>query len=176
MTTDTMTLKGSLSDRDSWDAADACSIARALDVLGTRSAMMLIREAYYGGHRFDDLARRAGITEAIAAKRLRELVEADIFARRAYREPGQRTRDEYVLTERGRDLFPALVGLMSWGDRYLSDRDGPPIYLTHSGCGAPLQTSVHCTAGHEVTVDETTAEVSPRQLASARSRKSSSHR
>jgi DNA-binding HxlR family transcriptional regulator len=167
MTTDTMTLKGPLSDRDSWEATE-CSIARALDVVGTRSAMMLLREAYYGAHRFDDLARRAGITEAIAAKRLRELVDAGLFARRPYREPGQRTRDEYVLTDRGRDLFPALVALMSWGDRHLSERQGPPIQLTHSGCGAALRASVRCTAGHDVTVDEATAEFSPNRLAASR--------
>jgi DNA-binding HxlR family transcriptional regulator len=174
MTTDAMTLMGPLSDRDSWEATE-CSIGRALDVVGTRSAMMLIREAYYGGHRFDDLARRAGITEAIAAKRLRELVDADLFTRRPYREPGQRTRDEYVLTERGRDLFPALVALMSWGDRYLSERQGPPIQLTHSGCGAPVETSVRCTAGHEVSLDETTAGVAPKRLARRR-RKSAAAR
>jgi DNA-binding HxlR family transcriptional regulator len=172
MTTDTMTLKGPLADRDSWEATE-CSIARALDIVGTRSAMMLLREAYYGAHRFDDLARRAGITEAIAAKRLRELEDAGLFARRPYRDPGQRTRDEYVLTERGRDLFPALVSLMSWGDRYLAERQGPPIQLTHSGCGAPLQASVRCTAGHEVSVEAATAEFSPARLARRPRRKPS---
>jgi len=172
MATDSMTLKGSLADRDSWDATDECSIARALDVVGTHSAMMLIREGYYGSHRFDDLARRAGITEAIAAKRLRELVDAGLFCKRPYREPGQRTRDEYVLTERGRDLFPALVSLMSWGDRYLSDRQGPPIQLIHSGCGAPLQASVRCAAGHEVAMYEATAEISPQRRARSETRKS----
>ena len=172
MTTDAMTLTGPFAERDAWDATDECSIGRALDVVGTRSAMMLIREAYYGARRFDDLARRAGITEAIAAKRLRELVDAGLFARRPYREPGQRTRDEYVLTARGRDLFPALVSLMNWGDRYLAERQGPPIRLTHSGCGEPLHASVRCTAGHEVSVDEATAEIAPQRLARARRRKS----
>ncbi len=145
----TVQLEGVLADRDSW-RADRCSVARALDVVGTRSAMLLLREAYYGGRRFDDLARRVGITETVAAARLRELVDAGLLVKEPYREPGQRTRHEYVLTPMGRDLLPAVIGLMQWGDRWLQGERGPGIALQHVGCGAQVGVEIRCTAGHPV--------------------------
>jgi DNA-binding HxlR family transcriptional regulator len=146
-------LKGVLADRDAW-TAERCSIGRALDVIGTRSALLLMREAYYGTRRFDDFARRVGITEAVAATRLRELVDAGLLVRRPYREPGQRTREEYVLTEMGADLLPAALALMQWGDRYLAGPQGPPIALHHAGCRAAVHVEVRCDAGHTVPLDE----------------------
>ena len=84
-------LTGTLDPRDSW-SADRCTIARALDVVSTRSAFLILREAFYGTTRFDDFAERAQISEPVAAVRLRELVEQGLLAREDYREPGQRTR------------------------------------------------------------------------------------
>src|SRR3954452_5653628 len=153
METDTVQLQGRLSDRGSWRAT-RCSIDKALGVVGTRSALLLMREAFYGTRRFDDFASRVGITEAVAAARLKELVEAGLLARRPYREPGQRTRYEYVLTEMGRDLAPAALALMQWGDRYLTGERGAPLELTHADCGAPVHVEVRCESGHEVTLGE----------------------
>src|SRR5215218_9345385 len=132
MTTGTAVLEGGLADRDAWSAHDRCSIGRAMQVVGTRSAMLLMREAFYGTRRFDDFAARVGITEAAAAKRLRELVDAGLLERTPYREPGQRTRHEYRLTGMGRDLLPAALALMQWGDGYLAGEEGPPIALHHA--------------------------------------------
>jgi DNA-binding HxlR family transcriptional regulator len=95
-----------------------------------------------------------GIAEAVAAKRLRELVDAGLLERQPYREPGQRTRHEYRLTAKGRDLVPAALALMQWGDRYLSDDDGGPLALRHTGCGSPVAVRVRCEAGHDVPLDE----------------------
>jgi DNA-binding HxlR family transcriptional regulator len=136
-------------DRDAWDAGN-CSLARALGVVGTRSSLLLLREAFFGTRRFDDFRRRAGVTEAVAAARLRELVETGLLARHPYREPGQRTRQEYVLTPMGRDLFPALVALMQWGDRHLADPGGAPVRLRHTGCDAEVHTEVRCAHDHLV--------------------------
>src|SRR6266568_2527399 len=86
--------------RDSWDMT-RCSVARALGVVGTRSAMLIMREAFYGARRFDEFARRVGVTDAVAAERLRELVAAGLLEKRPYKEPGQRTREEYRLTTMG---------------------------------------------------------------------------
>lgn len=119
----------------------------ALQFIGTHSAMVLLREAFWGGRRFDDLARRAGVTEQIAAKRLRELVDAGLLEKQPYREPGQRTRYEYVLTERGRALFPVLISLIEFG-RLLQAESGTE--LIHRGCGKAVVPQVRCTAGHEV--------------------------
>lgn len=150
-------LRGAMADREAWPATGGCSIGRALDVVGTRSAMLLMREAFYGTTRFDDFARRVGITEAVAAARLKELVAAGLLARAPYREPGQRTRYEYRLTEKGRDLLPAALALMQWGDRYCADVPGGPVQLRHEGCGAEVHVEVRCTEGHEVALPGLTA-------------------
>ncbi|MGH2884257.1 MAG: winged helix-turn-helix transcriptional regulator, partial [Solirubrobacteraceae bacterium] len=82
-------------------------MAKALQVLSTRSALLIMREAFYGTTRFDDFAERVGISQPVAAARLRELVDEGLLEREDYREPGQRTRQRYRLTEKGADLFPA---------------------------------------------------------------------
>jgi DNA-binding HxlR family transcriptional regulator len=129
--------------------ASECSLARALDVVSTRSAFLLLREAFYGTARFDDFAERAGISEPVAAARLRELVDAGLLTREQYREPGQRSRLAYRLTEKGADLFPALAALMQWGDKWLS-ASGGPIELQHRDCGEPVAVELRCAAGHPV--------------------------
>lgn len=148
-----LTLDDAMADRSAWRAA-RCSVGRAMDVIGTRSAVLLMREAYYGTTRFADFADRVGITEAVAATRLRELIEAGLLRQQPYREPGQRTRQEYVLTEMGRDLLPVVVALMEWGDRYLADPTGAPVTLQHHGCAEPVLVQLACAAGHEVRIDE----------------------
>ncbi len=105
-----MTLTGAFAERDAWTAKGWCSIERALEVVGTRSAMILLREMYYGATRFEELVRRTGLSEAVTAGRLKQLVEDGLLARRPYQEPGARTRSAYVLTDRGRALFPLSRG------------------------------------------------------------------
>src|ERR1700761_6756892 len=141
-------LTGSLEPREGWNA-ERCTIAKALDVLSTRSSLLVLREAFYGTARFDDFAERVGISEPVTAARLRELVDEGLLEREDYREPGQRTRQQYRLTEKGADLFPVLVALMKWGDRWLDDRGGP-IELLHRDCGEPVEVSLRCAAGHEL--------------------------
>ena len=142
-------LQGLLADRDAWSAVGECAIEKTMAVVGTRSAMLIMREAYYGTTRFDDFAERVGLSEPATAARLRELVDEGLLEREDYREPGQRTRQQYRLTPKGADLFPVLVALMQWGDRWLDDRGGP-IELLHRDCGEPVSVSLHCAAGHEV--------------------------
>jgi DNA-binding HxlR family transcriptional regulator len=153
METSSLGLVGTLADRTRWHADD-CSIDGTIQIVGTRSAMLLLREAHYGTKRFDDFVQRVGITEAVAAARLRDLVGAGLLERRPYKEPGKRSRHEYVLTEAGRDLQPVLVALMQWGDRHLHKHDGPPLLLEHTGCGAAVTTQLGCAAGHHVRPDE----------------------
>lgn len=148
----TLRMTGRLEPRSAW-TADRCTIAKTLDVLTTRSAFLLLREAFYGTTRFDDFAERAGISEAVTAARLRELVHHGLLEREDYREPGQRTRQRYRLTDRGADLFPALAALMQWGDRWLDDRGGP-VELRHRDCGEPVAVELRCAAGHSITPDE----------------------
>ncbi|MGW6442214.1 winged helix-turn-helix transcriptional regulator [Lentzea sp. NPDC055074] len=135
-----MRMNGPLAALDQWQP-EGCSIAKALDVVGTKSAMLLLREAFYGTTRFDGFVRRVGITEAVAAKRLKELVEAGLLEKRPYQEPGARTRFEYVLTEKGRALLPVVVALMQWGDAYLQPA-GAPLQVVSAETGEPVRVLV----------------------------------
>jgi len=148
------------ADRGRYSAVH-CSVARALEVVGTRSTMLLLREAFYGTRRFDDFARLVGVTEQVAATRLKALVDEGLLSREPYQEPGQRTRSEYRLTPKGRDLYPVLVALLQWGDVHNPGPGGPPVRLTHRDCGAPVVAQVRCAAGHDVTAREVTLLVGP---------------
>jgi DNA-binding HxlR family transcriptional regulator len=145
-------MTGTLEPRGAWKA-DRCTIAKSLEVISTRSAFLILREAFYGTTRFDDFAQRAGISEPVAASRLRELVAEGLLEREDYRDPGQRTRQRYRLTSKGADLFPALAALMQWGDRWLDDRGGP-VVLRHHGCGEPVSVELRCAAGHLVSSED----------------------
>jgi DNA-binding HxlR family transcriptional regulator len=127
---------------------DNCSIRRALEIVGERWTLLVLREAFYGVRRFDDFVRALGCPRDVLSARLRTLVEEDILVRIPYREPGKRTRGEYRLTPKGFELFPALFALLQWGDRWVADPAGPAVSLTHRGCGAPLTLTMGCEAGH----------------------------
>jgi DNA-binding HxlR family transcriptional regulator len=148
---------------DDASPGDRCPISRALSVVGNRSVMLIMREAYYGTTRFDDFARRVGIAESIAAARLRDLVDAGLLDRRPYQEPGQRTRYEYVLTEAGEDLLPVVVALGRWGARHRPLDDATPGRFRHTACGSPVHVEVRCDQGHLVPLDELTVEIPSRQ-------------
>ncbi|TWE11802.1 HxlR family transcriptional regulator [Rudaeicoccus suwonensis] len=131
---------------------DRCPIDRAMQAIGTRSAILLMREALYDTFRFDDFVVRTGLTEAVVASRLRHLVDAGLLERQSYRDPGQRTRHGYVLTESGRDLMPAVLALGQWGAKYA---DGTRARtFEHAGCGGAVHVVVECAEHHQVGVDE----------------------
>ncbi|MFE7722683.1 winged helix-turn-helix transcriptional regulator [Nocardia rhizosphaerihabitans] len=143
-----MTLEGVSSNRDHWRAED-CSIAKTFKVVGSRSTMLLVREAFYGTKRFADFADRAGVTEATASARLKQLVDDGIFEKRQYEATGARTRFEYVLTEKGRDLLPVILAMMNWGDRYLQT-DVAPVQVSDRSTGMPVSVAVLSEDGSEV--------------------------
>jgi DNA-binding HxlR family transcriptional regulator len=155
---DAMTVLPPLDDYDRSAPDGWCPLERTLELIGTYSAMVLLREVFYGVRRFDDLTRRAGVTESITAKRLQQLVEGGLLDRSPYREQGQRTRYEYVLTERGRELYPIVVALMRFGAG-LPHEHKTRISLTHADCGAEIVPEVRCAAGHEVPIGEAVAQV-----------------
>jgi DNA-binding HxlR family transcriptional regulator len=145
-------MTGALEPRSGWEV-ESCPIARALDVVGTRSAFLILREAFYGATRFEQFVERAQISEPVAAARLRELADEGLMEKVPYQEPGKRTRHEYRLTEKGTDLLPALVALMHWGDRWLFP-DGSRVELRHADCGSPVGAVLRCDAGHDVGAGE----------------------
>lgn len=122
-----------------------CSIARAVDVLGDQWTVLIIRDVFYGRRRFDDLASSLPIARNVLSRRLADLVDDGILARRRYSE--RPPRDEYRLTERGRDLFGVVTALMAWGDRWLTAADEQdPVTLLHLPCGHEATPAVVCDA------------------------------
>ncbi|MFF9779960.1 winged helix-turn-helix transcriptional regulator [Streptomyces sp. NPDC013978] len=129
-------------------SAENCTVHRTLDLVGEKWSLLLVRDAMNGVRRFDDFRRHVGLSEAVLADRLRKLVAAGILETAAYREPGSRTRHEYRLTRKGWDLWPAMIALKQWGDRYTADPEGPPLEVSHADCGDPVRAVVLCEEGH----------------------------
>ena len=121
----------------------ACSVARTLDIVGEKWALLAVREVFLGNRRFDEMVRRTGAPRDTLAARLRTLVGAGILERRQY--SAHPARFEYRLTDAGRDLYPVITTLMRWGDKYLAGDDGPPLVLRHH-CGHPVVARVICEA------------------------------
>jgi hypothetical protein len=82
--------------------------------------------------------------------RLERLLDQGILRREAYQEPGQRQRYEYRLTDKGIDLYPVLIAMQQWGDRYLAAPGGPPTEFEHRSCGKRIELVLRCAGGHEV--------------------------
>ena len=135
-----------------------CAIGATVGILGERPSFLVLREAFNGVRRFDDMQRRTGMPRQVLSQRLARLVSEGLLRRVPYRESGQRSRDEYRLTGKGLDLYPVLVAMMQWGDRYAVGSAGPQVLLRHRDCGEPLQLQMACSAGHVV---ESAREVTP---------------
>jgi DNA-binding HxlR family transcriptional regulator len=116
--------------------------------VGEKWTLLILREAFYGVRRFDDFHRAVGCARNILSVRLKTLVDEGILEPRSYHEPGRRPRNEYLLTEKGLDLFPALIALMQWGDRWVADQARPPVEIRHRGCGKPIEVELRCAGGH----------------------------
>jgi DNA-binding HxlR family transcriptional regulator len=123
-------------------------VARTLEVVGERWALLAIREVFLGNRRFDEMIRRTGAPRDTLAARLRSLVGAGIMERQQYSE--HPARYEYRLTEAGQELYPVILTLMRWGDDHLAGDDGPPLVLEHA-CGHRLVPTLVCEACGEPT-------------------------
>ena len=156
-------MTGKLEPRSAWPApGENCPIARTFETVGTRSALVILREAFYGATRYEEFVERTGLSEPAVAARLRELSDDGLLEKVPYREPGQRARSGYRLTEKGGELLPVLVAMMRWGDRWLFP-DGARVDLTHTGCGSPVHAVLKCEEGHEVALDELDLSQPPRR-------------
>jgi DNA-binding HxlR family transcriptional regulator len=129
-------------------SAENCSIARTLAIVGEKWTLLVLREAFYGVRRFEDLHAALGCARNLLAVRLRTLVAEGLLEREPYQDEGRRRRNAYRLTDKGIDLFPALVALMQWGDRWTADPSGPPVLLHHRECGEQVAAQLRCDAGH----------------------------
>ncbi|GAA5017637.1 helix-turn-helix domain-containing protein [Streptomyces siamensis] len=129
-------------------STENCTVQRTLDLIGEKWTLLILRDAFNGVRRFDDFRRHVGLSEAVLAGRLRKLVEAGILRTVPYQEQGSRTRHEYRLTPKGRDLWPVLVALRQWGETHVGDPEGPVLDIQHSECGAPVRVVVECSDEH----------------------------
>jgi len=121
-----------------------CSIARSVDLLGDWWTPLVLREAFLGVRRFDDMQRSLGIGRNVLTQRLKRLVEEGMLDRVQYQEKPDRY--EYVLTDKGRDFYPVVLAMAAWGDRWLNGKQGPPIVLHHTDCGHQTDAKVVCAA------------------------------
>lgn len=120
-------------------------------ILGEKWTVVVLREVFSGVRRFEDMRVRTGVPRQVLTKRLAGLVEAGVLRREPYREPGARLRQEYRLTAKGFDLYPVLIAVAEWGNRYLGEPEGPPLEFVHRGCAEPVRNEIHCAGGHRVT-------------------------
>ncbi len=127
--------------------AEACSMARALEVVGERWTLLILRDVLFAGStRFSELQRTLGMATNVLSTRLDGLVSAGLLERRIEdRGTGRSASPEYLVTDKGRDLVPAIVALTQWGDRWAAP-DGPPIEYRHDGCGEAVTVELTCAA------------------------------
>jgi len=118
-----------------------CSVARTLSVIGDRWTLLVLRDAFLGARRFEHF-RAVGLTRHRLADRLKRLVGAGVLERVPYQD--RPPRFEYRLTDKGRDLYPVIVSLTRWGDRWMAGPDGPPVELVHRECGHTVMPELAC--------------------------------
>jgi DNA-binding HxlR family transcriptional regulator len=138
-----------------------CSVARTLEVVGERWTLLILRNAFLGIKRFEDMQRNLGVARNVLTARLERLVDEGLFERRAYQE--RPLRHEYVLTQKGRDLWPVIDSLMAWGDEYAPEPAGPPTVVRHRDCGGLLGKFRICTkcGAHVISPFDAQAEAGP---------------
>ena len=130
-----------------YDTAN-CTIGAAVSAIGEKWTFLILREAFNGVRRFDDMRRRTQAPRQVLSDRLSRLVADGMLRRVPYQERGQRARHEYRLTQKGLDLYPVIVALMEWGDKHAVGPAGPQVQLTHRDCGADVRLQLACTDGH----------------------------
>ncbi len=120
----------------------------ATDILGDRWMALVLATSYFGLRRFNDMQAALGIAPNILSRRLAELTQWGVFARHVYSERPRRA--QYILTEKGLDLYPVTLSLMAWGDRWMAPPEGRPLILTHRECGNILSPKLACSACNEI--------------------------
>lgn len=110
-----------------------CHLAKTIEMIGDRWTLLILRSAMFGVRRFDDFQTELNIPRTVLSGRLKKLCAAELIEKKGYKQPGKRTRPEYVLTRKGQTLQPALIALTQWGDDWLAPDAAPPISFTHVG-------------------------------------------
>jgi DNA-binding HxlR family transcriptional regulator len=141
--------------RNDYDS-QVCSVASALEVVGERWSLLIVRDVLLGLRRFDEIQANLGIARNVLQTRLTRLLDQGVLERRPYQE--RPLRYEYRLTAKGLDLWPTVVSLMQWGDEYAATSAGPAVLLEHRGCGGGVDDHRLCAAcGARLSVREVRA-------------------
>jgi DNA-binding HxlR family transcriptional regulator len=119
-----------------------CSVARSLEVVGERWTLLILRDAIVGIERFEEFEESLGIASNVLTNRLKLLCDENVLNR--VPDPERPGRPKYVLTAKGRELGPALLVLMKWGDRHYPTSGGPPRLTLHAGCGGNIGADLRC--------------------------------
>ncbi|MGW1738083.1 winged helix-turn-helix transcriptional regulator [Nocardia sp. NPDC001965] len=119
-----------------------CPVVRALDIVGSRWTLIVLRELFNGVHRFEDIQQHLGMSTSVLSRRLAEMDAHGLIRRTPYQSVGQRERYEYRPTDKAWELYPVIVGLMQWGERHLADPAGPAVRLVDGRTGTPVVAAV----------------------------------
>ena len=146
---------------------ETCSIARALSVVGDRWTLLILKEAFMRTRRFKDFQIRLGAARNVVADRLQKLVAEGVLERVRYQQKPERY--EYRLTEKGLDLYPVILGLLAWGDRWLDEGQGRPLEIVHRSCGSVMHGVAVCSeCGETVDAHDVQPRLGPALLALSR--------
>jgi len=127
-----------------WDEIDSqvCSVARTLSMVGDRWTMLILRDCFLGVTRFSDFQKSLGITKHRLSDRLTKLVDSEILKKQVY--DTNYGRYEYKLTKKGFELYPVMMSLVAWGDKWATDDDGVPLKYIHKPCGNKMSVATLC--------------------------------
>ena len=130
-------------------AKENCSLARSLAVLGDRWTLLILRDAFLRVRRFEEFESSLKIARRVLSERLTLLADEGILAKVPYQD--NPPRFEYRLTEKGLELYPAIISLVHWGDKHYAGKKGPPLLHTHKSCGHDFRSVMTCGAcGNEL--------------------------
>lgn len=125
-------------------STDNCPVGRALELLGERWTLLIVRDALNGVRRFEDFRQHVGMSEAVLSDRLRKLVDAGVLVTAPYQEAGRRERQEYRLSPKGRELLPVIVALKQWGEEFHPDPKGTVVHVRHRSCEGSVRVELRC--------------------------------
>ena len=145
-----------------WDQMqdENCSIARTLSIIGDRWTMLILRDAFLRIRKFEDFQKDLGISRQRLSERLKKLVGEGVLKKTAYQ--SSPTRFEYCLTTKGLDLYPVIMAMVNWGDKYLDKGMGAPMLYKHTKCGHYFTAQLSCSeCGEALSPREARPEVGP---------------
>ena len=145
-----------------WDSLEQerCSVARTVAVIGDRWSLLILRDCFLRVRRFEEFQSRLGVTRHVLADRLKKLVRFGVLRRAPYQQ--NPTRYEYILTQKGLDLYPVVMAIVHWGDEHMVDERGRPLLHEHKSCGKMFDPVMVCSeCGEPITAKQVHVHAGP---------------